>query len=152
MLFRGVGNTLDTNQEIWMRVTNESTYRAWNPRHNGVKRRSEGTSTGFFGALNLLGPRSITQVIGDSRSGLPTAVWPRAVPCCALHRCAHVARVTPRVSGFTPCAWQSRRDKYWSDQYTMVQLRYEFFVETSTGSYDSGAHALARARITRWRE
>ena len=37
------------------------TDRAWNPRHNGVKRQQEGDSTGYFGAINLLGPRSPTQ-------------------------------------------------------------------------------------------
>ena len=40
LLFRGVGNTVDTNQSIWLRITNETVYRAFNPRHNGVKRQS----------------------------------------------------------------------------------------------------------------
>ena len=35
--------------------------RAWNPRHNGVKRQQEGDRVGFFGAVNLLAPRSPTQ-------------------------------------------------------------------------------------------
>jgi hypothetical protein len=35
--------------------------RAWNPRHNGVKRQQEGGNTGYFGCVNLLGPRSTTQ-------------------------------------------------------------------------------------------
>ena len=90
LLIRGVGTTLDTNQEIWMRVTNQSVYRAWNSRHNGVKRRSEGTSIGYFGALNLLGPRSATQ---------------------------------------------NRPEKFWAAQFTLMQLKYEFLVETSAGSY-----------------
>ena len=32
-------------------------YRAWSPNHNGIKRRALGTIEGFFGAINLLGPR-----------------------------------------------------------------------------------------------
>lgn len=61
LLFRRVGVSLRSDLELWMRVTNESVYRAWNPRHNGVKRQSEGTAVGFFGAINLLGPRTISQ-------------------------------------------------------------------------------------------
>ena len=37
ILFRDVGTV--NGQSIWLRITNESEYRAWNPRHNGVKRQ-----------------------------------------------------------------------------------------------------------------
>ena len=61
ILFRGVGTTFDTGDEIWLRITNQTAYRANNPRHNGVKRQSEGMLVGFFGAINLLGPRDPLQ-------------------------------------------------------------------------------------------
>ena len=48
-----------------MRITNETEYRAWNPRHNGVKRRQEGMRVGVLGAINLLGPRDATQRPAD---------------------------------------------------------------------------------------
>ena len=35
-------------------MTNESEYRAWREKNNGVKKRANG----FFGVVNLLGPRS----------------------------------------------------------------------------------------------
>ena len=61
VLFRHVGIygawSDGTERDIWLRITNVSAYRAWNPRHNGVKRMREGTVEGFFGAINLLGPR-----------------------------------------------------------------------------------------------
>jgi hypothetical protein len=41
ILFRRLGTTesgVDRGREVWLRITNESEYRAWNPRHNGVKR------------------------------------------------------------------------------------------------------------------
>jgi hypothetical protein len=79
-----------------MRIVNETTYRAWNPRHNGVKRQSEGVLEGFFGAINLLGARLTSQ--------RPTA-------------------------------------KFWNTQYSLVQLRYEFYTETSTGSYETARAA-----------
>ena len=60
VLFRNMGFAIN-GAEIWMRITNETEYRAWNPRHNGVKRQEEGTTVGMFGAINLLGPRSTTQ-------------------------------------------------------------------------------------------
>ena len=47
--------------QIDLRITNESEYRAWNERLNGVKRQYEGDREGFFGVVNLLGPRSTTQ-------------------------------------------------------------------------------------------
>jgi hypothetical protein len=62
----GVKQTYDGNgvvtrsDQLWLLISNESEYRAWNPRPNGVKRTSWGTMTGSFGAINLLGPRSST--------------------------------------------------------------------------------------------
>ena len=41
VLFRGIGfaeRPGGTHAEIWLRIVNETEYRAWNPRHNGVKR------------------------------------------------------------------------------------------------------------------
>ena len=42
---------------IDLRITNETEYRANNANVNGVKRELYGTTEGFFGVLNLLGPR-----------------------------------------------------------------------------------------------
>jgi hypothetical protein len=58
---RDVGTTA-AGVGIDLRITNESQYRAWNSRINGVKR----TESGFgrvdtFGVVNLLGPRLPTQ-------------------------------------------------------------------------------------------
>ena len=75
------------DHDISLRITNMSEYRAWNPRHNGVKRQGIGDETGFFGAINLLGPRS---------------------------------------------ALQRPYDKFWTDQFTMVQLKFSFV--TSAGA------------------
>ena len=90
---------------VWLRVTNETTYRAWNSRQNGVKRQSSGDGEGFFGAINLLGPRSVNQ---------------------------------------RPAS------QYWSDQYTMVQLRFDFLKESSTDSYSiSGLAGLEPVTLER---
>ena len=84
VLIRDIGTlttTDGTDYEISLRITNMTEYRAWNPRHNGVKRQGIGDETGFFGAINLLGPR-------DSR--------------------------------------QRPFTSFWSDQFTMVQLKFDF--------------------------
>ena len=47
--------------QISLRVTNESEYRAWNTEWNGVKRQAQGDIEGYFGVINLLGPRLRTQ-------------------------------------------------------------------------------------------
>jgi hypothetical protein len=47
--------------EISLRITNVTEYYGWNTRHNGVKRLVIGNDIGYFGAINLLGPRSATQ-------------------------------------------------------------------------------------------
>ena len=39
----------------------QTEYRAWNPNHNGVKRAAIGKRTGFFGVVNLLAPRKLSQ-------------------------------------------------------------------------------------------
>jgi hypothetical protein len=100
ILLRALGNVTDVTTRqpkvLWMRIVNETTYRAWNPRHNGVKRQSEGEITGFFGAINLLGARTTSQ---------------------------------------RPAA------KFWNTQYSLVQLRYEFYTETNTGSYEAARAA-----------
>ena len=46
---------------IDLRITNESEYRAWRTGHNGVKHVDGGIDAGFFGVVNLLGPRLATQ-------------------------------------------------------------------------------------------
>ena len=54
---------------------NETEYRAWRLGHNGIKRErrreqaaiDSGESFGYFGAVNLLGPRSATQNPPDMR-------------------------------------------------------------------------------------
>lgn len=53
--------TAPSGECIDLRITNESEYRAWWTGHNGIKRVASGTIEGFFGAVNLLGPRSVTQ-------------------------------------------------------------------------------------------
>ena len=42
---------------LWLRVTNQSEYRAWRTGVNGITRRTQGAVTGYFGSINLLGPR-----------------------------------------------------------------------------------------------
>ena len=71
---------------IDLRVTNETEYRAWNIRLNGIKRQTLGDKSGFFGVINLKGPRLAVQ--GDGSNTIPRG--------------------------------------YWNDQFTFVQLRYEF--------------------------
>ena len=104
-------------EEISLRVTNLTEYRAWNSRHSniyrrddpnpgsplccasdtrhpharpcgrgtdGVKRQAIGQHVGYFGAINLLGPRTINQ---------------------------------------------QPPDKYWTDQFTVVQLRFSFVTD-----------------------
>ena len=64
--FAGVGAVVDatsgTTATVDLRVSNETEYRARNANLNGIKRQEEGGSTGFFGVVNLLGPRSQTQL------------------------------------------------------------------------------------------
>lgn len=43
---------------IWLRITNDTEYRAWNQRINGVRRVARGTQAGYYGVVNLLAPRS----------------------------------------------------------------------------------------------
>ena len=43
-------------------MTNETEYRAWNPRHNGLKRQAAGANYGFFGSINLLSPRDPSRI------------------------------------------------------------------------------------------
>ena len=49
-----------SGSQIDLRITNETAYRAWNPRMNGVVRQlnGRGERSGFFGALNVLAPRA----------------------------------------------------------------------------------------------
>jgi hypothetical protein len=60
VLIRGLGST-PAGEPISLLVRNESEYRPWNSRHNGVKRSREGSNAGSFVAINLLGPRSASQ-------------------------------------------------------------------------------------------
>ena len=54
--------TTGISRPVWMRVTNESEYQAWRTGHNGIKRTGGvGSNAGFFGVVNLLGPRDPTQ-------------------------------------------------------------------------------------------
>ena len=57
----GTGRYLST-ESFWMRITNDTEYRAWNTRSNGIRRvttttTSGGTSVAAFMSINLLGPR-----------------------------------------------------------------------------------------------
>ena len=58
-----------SGEPIDMRITNQSEYRGWNIRLNGIKKNSKGSQTGYFGVVNLLGPRSTDQ------SGPPETQW-----------------------------------------------------------------------------
>ena len=64
ILIHRVGRTA-SGARIDLRITNETAYRAWSTEWNGVRRQRQywmGTyRVGYFGALNLLGPRSRTQ-------------------------------------------------------------------------------------------
>jgi hypothetical protein len=60
ILFETVG-VARTGEPIDMRVTNTSEYRAWNIKLNGIKSQTQGEKTGYFGVVNLLGPRSTNQ-------------------------------------------------------------------------------------------
>lgn len=64
VLYKGVGvvKNYDTSAEqvLWLRVTNQSEYRGWNVQQNGVKRGS-GINAGYFGVVNLMGPRTADQ-------------------------------------------------------------------------------------------
>ena len=53
-----------------LRITNETEYRAWNPRLNGINRRG-GSPTASFGIVNLLGPRAV----GTARSWDPALTF-----------------------------------------------------------------------------
>ena len=46
---------------IDLRIRNETAYRAWNERVNGIKREYTDNNEGFFGVINLLGPRTAAQ-------------------------------------------------------------------------------------------
>jgi hypothetical protein len=58
ILIRNVGNESTNGEVISLRITNVSEYRGWNTRQNGVKRQVLGANVGYFGAINLLAPRS----------------------------------------------------------------------------------------------
>ena len=47
--------TMGSNTDL--RIVNESEYRANNVNLNGIKRREDGVSVGYFGVINLLAPR-----------------------------------------------------------------------------------------------
>lgn len=63
----GVGSE-PSGSRIDLRIVNETTYRAWRLGHNGIKRGNRAASSfGYFAVVNLLGPRSATQ--------LPAGKW-----------------------------------------------------------------------------
>ena len=47
--------------QIDLRITNQSKFRAWSSNMNGVKREVAGSTYGYFGVINLLGPRDPRQ-------------------------------------------------------------------------------------------
>jgi len=58
---RNVG-TAPGGVTIDLRVTNQTEYRAWRETLNGIKRQDEGDgNVGYFGVINLLGPRIPSQ-------------------------------------------------------------------------------------------
>ena len=56
---RGLGTTPE-GSKIDLRITNESEYRAWREAINGIKAQTRDENVGYFGVINLLGPRSPT--------------------------------------------------------------------------------------------
>ena len=79
-------------RQIWLSITNASEYRAWNSRHNGIKRRSEGEKEGAFGAQTI---------VPAPCPGLHRAPKPHDMP---LTHADHPlqARSTSLVRGFRP--------------------------------------------------
>ena len=80
VLYKTVGFTRPPlpYEAIDLRITNESEYRAWRVRLNGIKRRTQGDITGYFGVINLLGPRALGQ------SGGPDTQWNTEFTYCEL--------------------------------------------------------------------
>ena len=80
VLYKTVGFTRPPlpYEAIDLRITNESEYRAWRVRLNGIKRRTVGDITGYFGVINLLGPRALGQ------SGGPDTQWNTEFTYCEL--------------------------------------------------------------------
>ena len=71
ILYQTVGFTRPplAYEAIDLRVTNETEYRAWRIRLNGIKRQRTGDSFGYFGVINLLGPRA------PGQPGGPDTQW-----------------------------------------------------------------------------
>jgi hypothetical protein len=67
IIIRNIGNESTDGEVISLRITNVTEYYGWNTRQNGVKRQAIGDNVGYFGAINLLGPRSNGQMPANKR-------------------------------------------------------------------------------------
>ena len=80
VLFADIGKmTVNTPMDtvVWLRVTSETEYRAWNQRINGKARvLDDDGNFGYFGSINLLGPRNPGQKPGQPPPRLVTPVPP----------------------------------------------------------------------------
>jgi hypothetical protein len=70
LLFSDVGRVLGGGdapeaERVWLQITNETEYRAWNANANGVKRQMYGGETGFFGVGT---PRAELRVAASARA------------------------------------------------------------------------------------
>ena len=68
LYFQTVGYTPE-GEGVDLKIENISEYRAWRYIRNGVKREEVGDVVGYFGVINLLGPRALGQ------PGIPETQW-----------------------------------------------------------------------------
>ena len=76
--FQGIATARQTDGDgtpipIDLRIVNETEYRAWNIRLNGIKRQMVGSRSGAFGVINLKGPRLDVQ--SDGAKQAPRGNW-----------------------------------------------------------------------------
>ena len=97
-----IGDDRDNLTAIDLRITNESEYRAWDAKLNGIKAARE---RGAFGSINLLGPRSsLRSRTGPCRRST-TSAWMasrrarrRSWPCSMLSKRNHEVRAEKATS------------------------------------------------------
>ena len=61
LYFSTLGADRITGDKIDLRITNLTEYRWWSKKWNGIKRIEVDGTVGYFGAVNLRGPRSLSQ-------------------------------------------------------------------------------------------
>ena len=103
--------TPPTSRPVWMRITNESEYRAWRTVHNGIKRTGGAASNaGFFGVVNLLGPRLASQSNHWTPVRGTLGCWTPSRPECRCSPPVHPRRRLrrPRSPRFPPTSLSGR--------------------------------------------